>query len=226
MRFVVIIIFIVFHLSLKAQINPSIDFSIGAGIVDVESAGVVVQAKEVPALSTSVAFIGTYSSRKFVGVYVSSGTRLSYIGGSFKFNDEYLENLNRYRTEDEILLLKNTSNCLLVGIPLLVGYKAKKISLETGVEVSYNVYQQVKSEWIQSSRNSNVYSKQKSKVQLKKDLLFGTTTSVGYRVSDKFSFRLNVSVGLTEYLMQESPSLNPDFKSRIHSALLGVRYHL
>ena len=202
-----------------AQFTYGVDFSGGAGLLDVEGTNSIQSFKERPGLSSSAGFSASYFFRNQEDLYLSSAIKISYITGQFKYNDDdfALYNISNFRS---------TSSSVFLGLPLLVGYKSDKFSVETGLETSYNLYQQTKLTWIENIRGTNRFSGQKEEVKLKNNFILSTNTSCEYRVMDKLGLRLTINVGLSDYLKQERPTLNPDFKSRIHSAFLGVRYHL
>jgi hypothetical protein len=218
-RYFVILGFVFLFQRSEAQFTYGVDASIGAGLVDVENTNSILSFKERPGLSSSTGFCASYFFRKYEDLYLSSGLKISYIIGQFKYDDEDFAAYN-------ISNFRSMNSSVFIGLPLLIGYRSNKFSIETGLETSYNLYQQTKSTWIETIRSTNRFTSQKEEVELKNNFLLSTNTSCEYRVMDRLGLRLTINVGLTDYLKQEWPTLNPDFKSRVNSALIGLRYHL
>ncbi len=222
MRFFVYIVLFSICFKIEAQVTYSFDVFVGAGLIDNEGVSSTQFYKELPGLSGSVGSNVSYFSKKHDGLYVSTGLNLSQVVGQFKLTDEYYSLYNITAIRD----MRTYASNVLLGVPLVVGYQANNFSLETGLETTYNLRYKYKRTYTETYRDISRFIIEESTEGLLHKVILSSTTSFGYKVSDNVSFRMKINVGLTEYYKLERPSLEPDFKSRIHCIFFGLRYSM
>ncbi len=213
-----------FFNTIRAQMEYGIDLLGGAGLVDIEGANTPQNFKERPGLSGSAGFSVSYFSKKHIGLYASTGLNISYISANFNLEDsDYIFLADAPFVASNI---RSTTSNIVFSVPMVVGYRSNRFSLATGLEAFYNSYQESRDRWDETFQDLEIKVSKRAEDKLRNDFLLSTSTQFAYQLSSKIGVRLKINVGLSDYFKLERPTLYPDFKSRLHSAFLGLRYYL
>jgi|GEM_PF-2313298 len=223
-RYLLILVCTLFFNTIRAQMEYGIDLLGGAGLVDIEGTNAPQNFKERLGLSGSAGFSLSYFSKKHIGLYASTGLNISYISANFDFEDSDFTFL-----ADAPFVASNfrsTTSNIVFSVPMVVGYRSNRFSLETGLETFYNSYQGSRNRWDETFQDLEIKVSERTENELRNDFLLSTSTQFAYQLSSKIGVRLKINVGLSDYFKLERPTLNPDYKSTLHSAFLGLRYYL
>ena len=157
-------------------------------------------------------------------MYASTGLNISYISANFNFEDSdfiFLADAPFVASN-----IRSTTSNIVFSVPIVVGYRSNRFSLETGLETFYNLYQGSRNRWDETFQDLEIKVSERTENELRNDFLLSTSTQFAYQLSSKIGVRLKINVGLSDYFKLERPTLNPDYKSTLHSAFLGLRYYL